>query len=57
MVNPPIVPPVNNTCEPVICPLSDNIRLLLELDIVFSVIPNPSNKTSAFNTLLVLNYY
>ena len=37
----PILPPVNKTCEPVISPLEESIKLLLELDIVFEFIVKP----------------
>ena len=36
-----ILPAVNNTCEPVICPLDFSIKLSFELDIAFDVIANP----------------
>ena len=41
IVKPPIFPPVNRTVEPVICPLSFNIKLSLELVIEFELIPKP----------------
>ena len=39
--NPPIVPPLNKTVEPVICPLSLSIRLSFDDDNVLVLIPNP----------------
>ena len=39
--NPPNVPPLNNTVEPVICPLSLSIRLLFDYDMVVVFIPKP----------------
>ena len=41
IVKPPIFPPVNRTVDPVICPLSFNIKLSLELVIEFELIPKP----------------
>ena len=40
-LNPPIVPPSNNTSEPVIWPDEDNIKLLLEDLIPTELISNP----------------
>ena len=41
IVNPPIVPPLNRTFEPVICPLDFNLRLLSLSFISVDVISNP----------------
>ena len=41
IVNPPIVPPLNKTFEPVICPLDFNLRLLSLSFISADVISNP----------------
>ena len=51
IVKPPILPPVNRTVEPVICPLFFNIRLSFELLIVVALIPYPPTvPATAFNT-------
>ena len=41
ILKPSIVPPVNNTSDPVISPLDFNLRLPLELEIAFDIIANP----------------
>ena len=41
IVNPAIVPPINCTVEPVICPLSFNIKLSFEDFICVSLTTNP----------------
>ena len=41
ITNPPILPPVNNTWDPVICPLDFSFKFPLELETAFDVIANP----------------